>query len=756
VTAVPHGETLRRNALRAVVGIMVLAGLLFARQQSYLLFHTLAEFFSVVVACAIFAIFWNTRRFLNHGFFLILGAANLCVGALDLLHAMAYQGMGVFPEADANLPTQLWIAARHLQAVSVLLALLTFGRRFPAQPVLWGCAAVTAALAGLVLTGRFPDCLVPGQGLTPFKIVSEYVICAILIGSILFLVRRRQRFDPVVFRLFLAALAVMVASELAFTLYTDVYGPMNTLGHVLKILAFYLIYKAFIEEGLTKPYGLLFRDLKRHEGELERLNRNLEQHVAQRTDELAQSNRALLESERRFRALFNQTFQFLGLLAPDGTLLEVNDTALRFGGLSREDVVGRFFWEAPWWRLSEEVRSRLRQAIARAAQGEFVRYEVGVVGADGRVVTIDFSINPVRDESGNVALLIPEGRDISERIKAEREREELLHRVELSEERFRSLFEYAPDAIIISDPEGRIELVNARAADLFGYSEEELRGMVVDDLLPERHRAAHVRLRMRFFADNHPRTMAPGMDIFALRKDGEERPVEILIGPLQTPEGARALSVVRDIGERKRLEQALRQSERLAAIGQVMAGLSHESRNALQRSVAALQMLERRVGDDAELLFLLRTVLQAQQDLRQVYEDVRQYAAPLKLDRRPTSLQTLWRDTWEHLAELRQGRDARLVEDVDGVDLHCDVEAFRMQQVFRNLMENDRTEWVREGILRFAQNDTKGVIARSGRKRGTRPSATCCRHAAGPDSRALRKRRGNPEDLPRRTRPVSF
>jgi PAS domain S-box-containing protein len=128
---------------------------------------------------------------------------------------------------------------------------------------------------------------------------------------------------------------------------------------------------------------------------------------------------ALRESERRFRAIFNSSFQFVGLLKPDGTLLEANQTALDFAGLNQSEVVGRPFWELRWWTISSAIQNRLKAAIAKAASGEFVRYEVEVRGAGDTVTTVDFSLKPVKNEQGNVVLLISEARDISDRKRAE-------------------------------------------------------------------------------------------------------------------------------------------------------------------------------------------------------------------------------------------------------------------------------------------------------------------------------------------------
>jgi C4-dicarboxylate-specific signal transduction histidine kinase len=149
------------------------------------------------------------------------------------------------------------------------------------------------------------------------------------------------------------------------------------------------------------------------------------------------------------------------------------------------------------------------------------------------------------------------------------------------------------------------------------------------------------------------------------------------------------------IVERRRAEQELQraqeklvQAERLAAIGQMMAGLAHESGNALARSQSCLEMLSWEVEDRPEALDLIRRIQQAQDHLKQLYEEVRGYAAPLKLEREPWSLSAVWRQAWDNLTVLRRGRDATLQEETTGVDLVCSVDQFRLGQVFRNILEN--------------------------------------------------------------------
>jgi signal transduction histidine kinase len=137
----------------------------------------------------------------------------------------------------------------------------------------------------------------------------------------------------------------------------------------------------------------------------------------------------------------------------------------------------------------------------------------------------------------------------------------------------------------------------------------------------------------------------------------------------------------------KQAEQKARQAQRLAAIGQMMTGLAHESRNALQRSLACLEMLELEVGDRPEALDLVQRVRRAQQQLHHLLEEVRNYAAPLHLERASVSLQSVWQEAWEQTAAGRKGRDTALIEQISG-DCAAKIDRFRMCQVFRNIFEN--------------------------------------------------------------------
>ncbi|MBW2709729.1 MAG: hypothetical protein JRD04_10765 [Deltaproteobacteria bacterium] len=255
----PEDAFFAKKSVAFIAGILILFGLYLSSLYSYLLFHSLAEIFSIVVVWTIFVLAWNSRRIMDNNYLLLIGIAYLFIGGLDLVHTLGYRGMGIFHGYDANLPTQLWIASRYMKSLSLLIAPLFLSRRLRADLVLTIYALITAlVLMSVFYWHIFPTCFVEGVGLTPFKKISEYIISIILIGAITLLFQKRKEFDGRVFRLLVAAMVITIAAELAFTFYISAYGFSNLVGHYFKIISFYLIYKAIIETGLTRPYTLLF------------------------------------------------------------------------------------------------------------------------------------------------------------------------------------------------------------------------------------------------------------------------------------------------------------------------------------------------------------------------------------------------------------------------------------------------------------------------------------------------------------------
>jgi two-component sensor histidine kinase/PAS domain-containing protein len=314
----PEGKII----IRVVIGSTLLFGLFLASRYNYLLFHSLAELFSIIVAYGIFMIFWNSRHLQENSYFLFIGIAYLFIGSLDLIHTLGYTGMNVFQGYDSNLPTQLWIASRYLEALSLLVALLFIKRKLKIYLVFFIYIIIfTLIIFSIFFWSIFPDCFIEGSGLTPFKKMCEYVISLILLSSIILLLQKRSAFDGNVFRLLIYSISLTIASELSFTFYVHAYGFSNLIGHYLKILSFYLIYRAIIVTGLMKPYSLLFRDLKL-------------------------SEEALRESEQRIKMLFSHMSSGVAVYqaiddGDDFIIKDLNRSGEKIEQLKRKDVMGR-------------------------------------------------------------------------------------------------------------------------------------------------------------------------------------------------------------------------------------------------------------------------------------------------------------------------------------------------------------------------------------------------------------------------------
>jgi signal transduction histidine kinase len=260
---------------------------------SYVLFHSVVEIFSIVIACGVFMLSWNARVRNGGDPLTFLGIAYLFVAFIDLLHTLTYRGMNIFP-VDSNTPTQLWIAARSLQS----LTLLCFGIIVLREKKLsYGLVFATYGVVTVMLlvcifpAGIFPLCFIEGVGLTPFKIIAEYVISGVLIVAALLVWRARKQLSDGIRRRLVLAIAFTVASELAFTRYISSYGISNLIGHIFKIFAFYFVYRALIAEQI----------------------KNRLRHIR----ELTEARNALSASEQELKEANAAKDRFLAILAHD-------------------------------------------------------------------------------------------------------------------------------------------------------------------------------------------------------------------------------------------------------------------------------------------------------------------------------------------------------------------------------------------------------------------------------------------------------
>ena len=209
-----------------------------------------------------------------------------------------------------------------------------------------------------------------------------------------------------------------------------------------------------------------------------------ERERARLLDETATAVRALGESEAQLRAIYDGTYESIGLLSAEGTLLHANRASLQFVQSRVADIIGRPFWETPWFGRTPGAAEAMRAAVARAAGGEFVRYQAALAPPAGEERIFDISLHPVRNEQGDVAFIVPEGRDVTDTHLAVHEREQLLAALEVERARLEQVFQRAPSFIVVlRGPEMVYEFVNEAYYGLIG--EREVLAKPLLQALPE-------------------------------------------------------------------------------------------------------------------------------------------------------------------------------------------------------------------------------------------------------------------------------
>lgn len=263
-----------------------------------------------------------------------------------------------------------------------------------------------------------------------------------------------------------------------------------------------------------------------------------------------------LERERqrdlyRMRQVLNHMFAFAGVLDPAGILLDANNPPLQQAGLTLAEVQNKAFWLCPWWSHDSAVAQRIQQAVQDARAGIISRFDTTAFMGN-RVIDLDFMIAPMIAD-GQLQYLIPSAIEITDRKQME------LHLTE-SESRFKQVFDCAGDGLIAVDKQGVIRLVNARAVEMFGYSQEELLGQKVELLVPDAAKAQHHQVRSEYLHDPTSRGMALRQELNARRKDGSLFPVEIGLTYLQGDPLVAVLATVTDVTKAKQIQRNLQES----------------------------------------------------------------------------------------------------------------------------------------------------------------------------------------------------
>ena len=360
--------------------ILVSLACLAAGQVHFLLFHTLAEFFSIIIALTALVVATTSRLFTRNHFTVYVSVVIGWCAAVDLLHTVSYRGMNLLRPDDIDLATQFWIAARFIQAAALLASPWMLRRVVPIGYLHAFFATLTASASLWVLSGTFPEVFVEGRGLTPFKVYAEYVVIGLLTLTGWRFVLYRHLMSSSLFWCMLTALAFMILSEFAFTRYVNVYGAANEVGHVFKIFAYWFVYLALVQSTLREPFSMLSRTARTYD---------------------AVPDPALV-------------------LGGDGLIRQANQAAADAAGLTVEDLIGRSLhalFHAP------DVSVGDCPVCARLSRGES-RFSLEIDRGKGRG-TIECTIAPFAsgDHDRSYVQVI---RDVTERKRLLAEREQLV------------------------------------------------------------------------------------------------------------------------------------------------------------------------------------------------------------------------------------------------------------------------------------------------------------------------------------------
>ncbi len=511
--------------VKVLLTALILLGLYVMAEVNYLLFHSLVEIFSVVVACTLFIIVYNSKVDKEQNAYLILlGVAYLFVGLTDLVHVLAYSGMGIFQEGGGNLATQLWIAGRYLEVFSLLGAFIVYKKKVICKNANYLLGFYSFIFTLLMLSifwwNIFPVCFVEGAGLTRFKVISEYFIVGLLLILIALVYKNRKIFIKGNDKLILKIVVFTMLAELAFTFYVGVYDISNFIGHIFKLISFYYVYKFIVKNLIKEPQEVLYEKLS--------------------------------EKERKYREL-SEEFELILDHIPDiiyykdnhNSFLKVNKSLAKAHGMTKEELEGKSLFDLypedearEYWEDDMEVLETKKPKL------NIIEPWSPDENRCVKTSKIPYIVN------GEVRGIVGISTDITKQKKKEQQ-------IKNERKKFKKIFHSSNDAMYIHNltkegMPGRFVEVNSTACKMLGYTREELL-----DMSPKEIDAGEKSKKMAAIMEKLVRAGSMKFEMTHQSKDGKCIPVEIHSHIFKLDGKDRVLSVARDISDRLKKEKKL-------------------------------------------------------------------------------------------------------------------------------------------------------------------------------------------------------
>jgi PAS domain S-box-containing protein len=332
------------------------------------------------------------------------------------------------------------------------------------------------------------------------------------------------------------------------------------------------------------------------------------------------------------------------------------------------------------------------EVLERVKRGETVdHFQTIRVRKDGKEIQMELTVSPIRDSIERIVGASTIGHDISVRKVAEK------HLVQM-EARYRGLLEAAPDAMVVVNQGGEIVLLNVQADKQFGYSRDELVGQKVKNIIPEGFAERLISDSTRSAADALAQQIGTGIELIGRRKDGSEFPIEIMLSPLESAEGILVTAAIRNISERKQLEQQLRQAQKMEAIGRLAGGIAHDFNNLLGVIIGYSEIFEERLGLNDPLRPKAEQIRKAGERAAALTRQLLAFSRKQVLEPKVLNLNAVVADTLKMLQRLL-GEDVELIA-VPGPELgRIKTDQGQIEQVIINLAVNARDAMPKGGKL---------------------------------------------------------
>jgi PAS domain S-box-containing protein len=653
-------KSMKRSIILA--GILILVGpcLYFLSRYNYNLFHLAIEFSTMIVGTLIFTLAIVSQRYKTNVIILRLGAGLLAVVFVTFLHAISYKGMNVFIGYDSNLPTQLWIILSYIQSISVLSIILFLNIKIKSRLFLVFYMFLAIALTYLCFARIFPVCYIEGEGLTAFKKISEYIIIAIYLISLALLFTKRKNEIRNLYKGFPFAIVAFIISEFMFTLYTDVYGIQNFLGHYIRFIGMVIIYVNIGIVNLQNPYKKIIINLEKKE-------------------------QAILNSEKMFRLMFEDAPLGYQSLNRDGYFIAVNQTWLDMLGYTKEEVVGKWFGDfiAP----EEAERFKINYQKFKYEGTTSVIFEM--LKKNKERITVRFDGRIAYDEKEEFKQSHCILQDVTEQLRIEKA-------LMSSETRYRAIFDQAQLGIASISLDGKFVNANPKCCALLGYDLEELKQLTISDLThPDDVESGRTEYAKLFNRDKDIMVMENRY----IRKDGTiiylYSLTSLIIDKNNTPEYT--MTTIEDITERKRLEEEkikmeahLNQQQRLESIGTLAGGVAHEINNPINGIMNYGQLILESSDADNENSEYAKEIINESKRIAAIVENLLRFSRNEKQGHSFANINDIIEQTLSLI---------KTVIKHDQIDLRIDIpeglpklkcRSQQIQQVIMNLLTNAR------------------------------------------------------------------